>query len=124
MPPRKRRKSKSSTMNYVIVIAIVAIVSFGVIAYHDGLIGLTSIEDIWDGDIDDGTAVAVKGEVTAVGNSFFWITDDDDYSIQVEWDGDQPQENSIVVVRGEVDHLLIYYWIEDVTSVQVVWIFT
>ncbi|MFX1606833.1 MAG: hypothetical protein ACFFDD_13145, partial [Promethearchaeota archaeon] len=62
MPKKKKGKPLAKILLVVILIAIVTI---GVVAWHDGLFGLTSINDINDGLVAIGTAVSVKGEVTA-----------------------------------------------------------
>lgn len=90
-------------------------------AWHDGVIGVTSIASINGGDISNGTVVAVKGELTgrigdvhtisSVGGGGFLV---------FVWSGDSPALGSIIVVRGTVESVL---YLKDVTSVQVAWLF-
>ncbi len=121
------RKKKSSRKNLYVLIVILIVVGISVVAWHDGVIGATSIQDINEGDVNTGTVVTVKGEVTAIVSLpilgtrvFIADLDDDSYGLTFEWDGDIPAVGSIVVVRGEVNSI---FTLTDVTSVQVVWIF-
>lgn len=98
---------------------MLTIVTIGVVAWHDGLIGLTSINDINDGLVSNGTHVTVKGEVTARLGNFLTIMDGPN-GLGFVWEGASTL-NSIVVVRGVVTSFLT---LGNVTSVDVVWIFT
>jgi len=114
--PKKKGKPIAKILLVVVVIAIVTV---GVVAWHDGLIGLTSINDINDGLVDVGTHVSIKGEVTArVGNLI--TVNDGPNLVAFTWDGASTL-NSIVVVRGVVTSFIT---LGNVTSVDVVWIFT
>jgi hypothetical protein len=114
----KRKKGKPIAKIFLVVVVIV-IVSLGVVSWHDGLFGLTSINDINDGLVSVGTPVSVKGEITArVGNL---VTVQDGLNILgFTWTGASTL-NSIVVVRGVVSSFIT---LADVTSVDIVWIFT
>ncbi|TFG30879.1 hypothetical protein EU528_07645 [Candidatus Thorarchaeota archaeon] len=116
MPKKKKGKPIAKILLVVVVIAVVAI---GVVAWHDGLIGLTSINDINDGLVSIGTAVAIKGEVTGrLGN---WITVNDGLNfVAFEWTGASAL-NTIVVVRGVVSSIIS---LDNVTSLDIVWIFS
>lgn len=116
MPQRKKGKS---TAKILLVVVVIVIVFVGVVSWHDGLFGLTNISDINDGSVSVGTSVAVKGEITArIGN---FVTVQDGLNILgFTWTG-ATTLNSIVVVRGVVSSFLT---LSDVTSVDVVWIFT
>jgi hypothetical protein len=107
--------SKSKGIAVVLLIAVVAI---GIVAWHDGLIGTTSIRDINQGDIAVGTAVTIKGELTVVLFDLCTVATDNGL-IVFTWDGSKPPLNSIVVVRGTVSSIGS---LSDVTSVDSVWI--
>ncbi len=115
MPKKKKGKPVAKIL---LVIVLVVIVSVGVVSWHDGLFGLTSINDINDGLVSVGTPVAVKGEITArVGNL---VTVQDGLNILgFTWAGASTL-NSIVVVRGIVSSFIT---LSNVTSVDIVWIF-
>jgi hypothetical protein len=116
MPKKKKGKPVAKILLVVIVIAIVTI---GVVAWHDGLFGLTSINDINDGLVDIGTHVAIKGEVTARLGNFITVNDGLNL-VGFFWEGASTL-NSIVVVRGVVESIIT---LRNVTSVDVVWIFS
>ncbi len=117
--PKKKRKSGKSNKRVVLVIAVVAVIAVSVVAWHDGLIGVTSIGDINSGDVSTGTKVTVKGELTFIFQDVMTITDDDGNSLAFTWDGDKPALGSIVVVRGEVTSFIT---LGEVTSVDAVWL--
>ena len=118
--PKKRRKSKNSTRNLILVVVIVAVVTLGVIGWHDGLIGVTSMEDINHGDIDNGTVVTVKGEYIGDLFNVHSVRDTDGNGIAFHWDGATPAVGSMVVVRGEVTSIIT---LGEVTSFEAVWVF-
>ena len=127
--PKKKGKSTTKILLVVVVIAIVAV---GVVAWHDGLIGVTPIEDIHEGNIidgyemADGTAVTVKGTITNINTLLNWVTiNDGTGAIGFEWGfADDLEVDSVVVVRGIIEtELVILRYIDQVTSVQVVWLF-
>ena len=60
MPRKKKSSSKSRN---ILVTLVVGIVAFGLIAWHDGLIGASAISEINAGNVDNGTSVTVKGEI-------------------------------------------------------------
>jgi hypothetical protein len=113
--PKKKGKPIAKILLVVVVIAVVTV---GVVAWHDGLIGLTSINDINDGLVPVGTAVAIKGEVTLRVGNFLTIQDGANLVV-IEWTG-ASQLNTIVVVRGAVSSIAT---LANVTSVDIVWIF-
>ena len=122
MPRKKKSKSR-----LFVAIAIIAIVAAAIIMYHDGLVGVTPIDDILDFDIDDGTAVTVKGRITGINTITNWVTiNDGTGSITFEWGfADDLTVDSVVVARGIVaTELVVIRYINDVSSVQVVWLFT
>jgi hypothetical protein len=113
--PKKKGKPIAKIVLAVVVIAIVA---GGVVAWHDGLFGLTSINDINDGLVSIGTSVAVKGEVTFRLGNLITISQGSNFVI-ITWAGPSTL-NSIVVVRGIVTSFLS---LGNVSSVDVVWFF-
>ncbi|MBY8998005.1 MAG: hypothetical protein KGD60_09745 [Candidatus Thorarchaeota archaeon] len=115
MPKKKKGKPVAKILLSVILIAVVMV---GIVAWHDGLIGLTSINDINDGLISNGTLVSVKGEITIRVGNLISLRDGPNL-ILFEWTGSSTL-NSIVVVRGTVSSPLS---LSNVTSVDVVWIF-
>jgi hypothetical protein len=114
--PKKKGKPIAKMLAGVVVVAIIAI---GVIAWHDGLIGLTSINDINDGLVAIGTTVAIKGEVTLRVGNLITISHGSNFVI-INWEGASTL-NSIVVARGVVASILT---LVNVTSVDVVWFFS
>ena len=120
LPPKKRsRKKKRSNRNPILAIVIVAVIAIGLIAWHDGFIGRTSIADINSGDVSNGTKVTVKGEITFILFDAMTITDENGDGIVFVWDGTKPPLHSIVVVRGEVSSIIT---LNQVTSVEAVWV--
>jgi hypothetical protein len=115
MPKKKGRP----VAKILLVVVLIAVVTVGIVAWHDGLIGLTSINDINDGLVPFGTAVSVKGEITARLGNIITIQDGANLLL-FDWAGASTL-NSIVVVRGVVTSVLT---LANVTSVDVVWIFT
>jgi len=127
--PKKKGKSGRKVIIGIILVAVVAV---AIIGWHDGLVGVTPIEDIHAGnlvdgwDIADGTAVTVKGTITAINTLLNWVTiNDGTGSIGFTWGfADDLEVDSVVVVRGVVNtELVILRFIDEVTSVQVVWLF-
>lgn len=116
MPKKKKGKPVAKIL---LVLVLVAVVTIGVVAWHDGLIGLTSINDINDGLVSIGTAVSIKGEVTIRIGNLVTVNDGLNF-VFFEWAGASTL-NSIVVVRGAVSSLVS---LSNVTSVDIVWIFT
>jgi len=114
MPKKKGRP----VAKIALVLLVLVIVTVGVIAWHDGLIGLTSINDINDGLVSIGTAVAVKGEVTLRVGNIITISDGPNF-VLIEWTGASTL-NSVVVVRGVVSSIVS---LANVTSVDIVWFF-
>ena len=115
--PKKKGKS---TTKILLVVVVVAIVTVGVVAWHDGLVGVTPIEDINDFSIDNGTVVTVKGEVTIILGSFVTVADSTG-AIGFTWaDADSLTLHEIVVVRGTVSSFIT---LADVSSVAPVWLF-
>jgi hypothetical protein len=113
-------KKKGSRKKIVVATILVLIAAMGIIVWHDGVIGVTSIADINAGNIDNGTAVTVKGElVFRAGNLHTVKSTAGDNIVIFEWAGSSPPLGSIVVVRGVVSSIGT---LSDVTSVAVVWI--
>ena len=113
--PKKKGKPVAKILLGIVLIAVVTI---GVVAWHDGLIGLTSMNDINDGLVANGTHVTVKGELTGRLGNFITINDGANV-LGFVWEGASTL-NSIVVVRGIVSSFIT---LSNVTSVDVVWIF-
>ncbi len=112
------RKKKNTKRNAAVLLLLIA-VSLGVVAWHDGLIGVTPIRDINQGDIDNGTAVRIKGQVTAILGNLMTVSDGEGHTVGFSWSGDKPALDSIVVVAGEVSSP---FTLSDVSSVWSVWI--
>ncbi len=112
------KKKGKSAVKILLGIVVIAVIAVGVIAWHDGLFGLTSINDINDGLVPFGTAVAVKGEITGRIGNIITIADGSNF-VLINWAGASTL-NSIVVVRGAVSLPAI---LANVTSVDVVWFF-
>jgi hypothetical protein len=117
--PRRKKGWKGRLIALLVGIVIAAMV---VIAWHDGLIGATAIEDINNGNVSNGTVVTVKGELIYVlGNSFIVTPPEGGFQgLLFTWDGWIPPQHSIVVVTGTVSSLVT---LSDVTSLQAVIIF-
>lgn len=116
MPRKKKGVSKAKIF---LVGVVVAIVTFGVVAWHDGLIGITRVQDINNGTVSAGSSVVVKGEITFRLLNVITISDDGNI-IAFSWSGPSTL-NSIVVVRGVIESFVT---LTDVTSVEVIWIFS
>ena len=114
MPKRKGRP----VAKIILVVVLLAFVTVGIVSWHDGLIGLTSINDINDGLVPNGTHVSVKGEVTLRVGNVITVSDGANFVI-FDWTGASTL-NSIVVVRGVVKSIIT---LSNVTSVDIVWVF-
>ncbi|MHA1927232.1 MAG: hypothetical protein ACTSV2_01495, partial [Candidatus Thorarchaeota archaeon] len=91
MPPKKRRKKKkSSTGKLILVVAFIAIISLGVVSWHDGIIGTTTIADINQGDVDTGTSVTIKGELIISVFNILTVSDGDGHAVAFSWEGTEP----------------------------------
>jgi hypothetical protein len=120
MPKKKKSKSKgTSRLKLIGIICVIAIIAFSFVLWHDGMIGVTSIRDINQGDFEEGTAVTIKGELILIMGDLMTVSGDGGV-IGFRWEGTKPPLNSIVVVRGIVQNAI---WLRDVTSVDAVWIF-
>jgi hypothetical protein len=124
--PRKKKGSNSKTIGAVLLIVILAV---GIIAIHDGLIGVTPIENLLEGDlvdgwdINDGTAVTVKGNISSIVGDWVIIYDDTG-AIGFDWnDADSLEVGMTIVVRGETDTTLLIIRTIDASSVTPVWLF-
>ena len=110
--PKKKGGSKGKSIAVVVILAIVIV---GVLAWHDGAIGVTSMADINSGNVDIGTVVTVKGElIIRLGNQLT-IQDENLNFVAFTWDGTIPPLNSIIVVTGRVTSFVT---LGDVTSVR------
>ncbi|MFW9982994.1 MAG: hypothetical protein ACFFE3_13900 [Candidatus Thorarchaeota archaeon] len=114
--PKKKGKPVAKIL---LVIVLIAVVTVGIVAWHDGLIGLTSINDINDGLVPIGTPVAIKGEITLRVGNIITVSDGSNF-VAFDWSGASTL-NSIVVVRGQVSSI---FTLANVTSVDVVWMFS
>ncbi|MHA1247431.1 MAG: hypothetical protein ACTSPE_08915 [Candidatus Thorarchaeota archaeon] len=116
-----RRKKKSSKAKAILVLIIVVVVGTVIVVWHDGEIGATSIADINAGNVKIGTAVTVKGELTArLGNLHTVTTIGGSNTVAFIWDGTSPPVGSVIIVRGQVSSPIT---LSNVTSVQVTWLF-
>jgi hypothetical protein len=115
--PKKRGRSASKIL---IVIILIAVVSFAIVGWHDGLFGVTPMGDINDFTVENGTAVTVKGEITLIVLTVVTIADSTG-GVAFDWaDASSLSLHSIVVVRGVVSSFLT---LSDVSSVALIWIF-
>jgi hypothetical protein len=114
--PKKKGKPIAKIL---LVLVLIAVISVGILAWHDGLIGLTSINDINDGLVSIGTHVSVKGEITLRVGNIITVADGSNF-LAFAWAGASTL-HSIVVVRGIVSTV---FSLSNVTSVDIVWIFT
>ncbi|MHA1964821.1 MAG: hypothetical protein ACXACG_06375 [Candidatus Thorarchaeota archaeon] len=112
------KKKGKPVAKILLVVVLIAVVTVGIVAWHDGLFGLTSINDINDDLVPIGTPVSVKGEITARLGNIITLQDGANL-LAFEWEGASTL-NSIVVVRGVVGSI---FTLANVTSVDVVWIF-
>ncbi|MHA1924722.1 MAG: hypothetical protein ACXABV_13520 [Candidatus Thorarchaeota archaeon] len=117
--PKRKKGSKGKLVGLLFGIIIIAII---VVAWHDGAIGATSIQEINGGNVSNGTVVTVKGElIYGLGNSFIVTPPEGGFQgLLFTWDGWIPPQHSIVVVTGTVSSLLT---LSDVTSLRAVIIF-
>ncbi|MFW9959114.1 MAG: hypothetical protein ACFFCT_13670 [Candidatus Odinarchaeota archaeon] len=117
MPKKKKGFSASKIL---IVIILIAVVSVAIISWHDGLIGVTPIEDINNFSVGNGTAVTVKGEITIILGTIVTMADSTGIVAFTWSDASSLSLHSIVVVRGVVSS---FATLSDVTSVATVWFF-
>lgn len=116
MPRKKKGKGKT-----IAIVVILLVIGLGVVAWHDGLIGATSIADINAGNVNTGTYVTVKGELTGrLGNVHTISPINGNGGLVFIWDGESPAVGSIIVVRGKVNSV---FTLNEVSSVVTVWIF-
>ena len=113
--PKKKGKPLTKVL---IVVLLIAIVSVGFVAWHDGVIGITQLGDINNLSVDSGTTVRVKGEITAIVLTQITINDGTGGAI-FTWAGPATL-NSIVVVTGVVQSA---HFLHLVSSVEIVWLF-
>ena len=113
--PKKKGKPVAKILTVVVLIAIV---TFGVVGWHDGILGVTPCGDINDLSVDSGTTVRVRGEITIILLGSITLSDDTGGVIFL-WAGPATL-NSIVVVTGVVQSA---HFLHLVSSVEVVWIF-
>jgi hypothetical protein len=113
-------KNKTSRGKVIIGIILILVVGIAIIGWHDGLVGVTPIENINNFSVDNGTAVTVKGEITLIFGNLVTIADSTG-SLGFTWaDSGSLSVHSIVVVRGVVSSFLT---LTDVSSVAPVWLF-
>jgi hypothetical protein len=104
---------------------VVIVILFVVVAWHDGVIGTTSIGDINLGRVDIGTVVTVKGTMLFAidwGGGQYLVTIQDNtgsYALFFTWNGAVPSTGSNVVVRGTV---ATWGSLTDVTMFETIWI--
>jgi hypothetical protein len=103
----------------IIGIILVLVVAVAIIGWHDGLIGVTPIENINNFSVDNGTSVTVKGEITIILGDLVTISDSTG-SLGFTWAGSGSLSlHSIVVVRGVVSSFIT---LSDVSSVAPIWL--
>lgn len=113
--PKKKGKPIGKV---IIVVVLIAVVSFGVIAWHDGLFGITPMGDINNLTVSSGTNVRMKGEVTAIVGSL--VTASDGTGVVVFTWGGAITLNAKIVITGIVGSAHI---MQSVSAVDTVWIF-
>ncbi|NWF95944.1 MAG: hypothetical protein HXY34_07345 [Candidatus Thorarchaeota archaeon] len=116
MPRKKNSSSKTAVILLLIVVG-----GLVVVAWHDGLIGATSIESITDGKIQNGAVVTIRGRlVSRLGTLHAVQSLNSDRGLVFIWSGDSPAIDSIVVVHGKVTSI---WTLGNVTSLEKVWVF-
>ena len=113
MPKRKKKNSKTRIIVIVLALAVIAVV---VIAWHDGLIGVTPIGDINSGQLATGTDVAIKGELTIIFGTLLTVNDGTGFAV-FEWTGTIPPLHSTVVVQGRVSSVVTLNHVSAVRQV-------
>jgi len=114
------KKKGSNTSKIILVVIVIAVIGVAFIAWHDGKIGVTPMGDINDFTVDSGTAVRVRGTISAIVLTLVTINDGTG-GVAFTWpDAADLSVGNIVVVTATVFSLHI---LTDVTSVQVVWVF-
>lgn len=114
--PKKKGKSSGKIIIGIILVAVIAVAILG---WHDGLFGVTPIENINNFSVDNGTAVTIKGEITLIFGDLVTISDSTG-SLGFTWaDSGSLSLHSIVVVRGVVSSFIT---LTDVSSVALVWL--
>jgi hypothetical protein len=101
----------------LIVVALIAVGSLAVVAWHDGLIGSTSLGSINNLTVSSG-AVTVRGEITEISGTTITLNDGTG-GVEFEWAGPATL-HSIVAVRGVITSA---HHLGLVSSVEVVWLF-
>lgn len=114
--PKKKGKPVTKIL---IVVVLIAIISVGVVGWHDGILGTTPCGDINDLSVDSGTTVRVRGEITIILLTAITLSDGTG-GVIFQWAGPATL-NSIVVVTGVVQSA---HFLHLVSSVDVVWIFS
>jgi hypothetical protein len=101
----------------LLVVALIAVGTLVVVAWHDGLIGTTSLGSINNLTVSSG-AVTVRGEITGIAGTTITLNDGTG-GVEFDWSGPATL-HSIVVVRGVITSA---HHLGLVSSVDVVWLF-
>ncbi len=125
-----KKKKKGSNKNLIAAVLIIAVAATAIIVYHDGLVGITPIEDILELDfpdgyvMNDGIGVTIKGTITSITGDWV-VVDDGTGAIGFDWNSaDDLEEGMVVVVRGVTDTTaFVFRILSEVSSVQPVWLF-
>lgn len=116
MPRKKKKKSKS-----ILILLILIGVSISIIAWHDGMLGATSVDDINNGDVPNGTVVTIRAKMSGVVLNEVAVTDiDGSGGLVFSWEGAKPATDSIVVIKGIVSSPIT---LDEVTQFEIVWLF-
>ncbi|MGY5877028.1 MAG: hypothetical protein RTU30_14855 [Candidatus Thorarchaeota archaeon] len=114
MPKKKKGRPIGKIL---LVFVIIGVVSIGVIAWHDGLVGITSMGEINNLNISGGTSVRLKGEITSIGSML--TASDGTGAVSFTWSGPVTL-NWVVVITGVVGSAHV---MQSVSAVDPVWIF-
>ncbi|MFX1537542.1 MAG: hypothetical protein ACFFDI_25345 [Promethearchaeota archaeon] len=110
--------SRRSTGLILVIIVVVAVVSIGVIAWHDGIIGTTPMGEINNLNVPGGTVVRLKGEISGISGTSITAHDATGV-VSFTWSGSLTL-NSIVVITGVVGSAHV---MQSVSAVDPIWIF-
>ncbi len=115
---RKRKKSK---IKPIAILLILIGVSVAIIAWRDGILSTTSIENINNGEIPNGTTVTVRAKMSGIIlNMVSVVGIDGTGGLMFIWEGAKPATNSIVVIRGNISSP---FTLNNVMRFEEVWLF-
>ena len=115
----KQKKKGGSLGKVLLVVVLIAVVSVGYIAWHDGLIGVTPMGDINNLSIPGGTPVRLRGRITGISSLTVTVTDGTG-TVIFDWTGPLAIGQT-VVIDGVVGSAHV---MQSVSAVTPVWIFS